>query len=488
VLQLSPSFDWDYEPKEPEKGLFAFNDLSHGFGRISSPRPGLKEFLVSDFSVLDEESDPADFVVGATHIFIPPFPWDMVSDPWTDPSVDNGKTGEYGSIVESSAPARWIIDCVDGSKYWEITSDLDKGRYYFYETWFQPDLEWAHSDTADIYLHIYGKPEPKDIEELHLLFRMVDDDTLGPVFSDFSPEIVPAGTNFNITCMISDPSGVYDDNTGSAGQGVYLLWDTDGSLINGAYEVQMSSIGGGYYRTDSQIGGQPQGTEVLYKVFACDNDLEGGNSSDRSRSSSSERIVQIVGSMYLVDEPSSLYPSSVYPGQEDVSLHIELNNPVSTYFTLDTTSSISFSDSVQTVTAFLANRTRIYEGASHFPISFEPVTIPPDFSVPDTFALVLDLHGTYFVPGLLRAQGMDFEGAYDQMPYNQNWVASTTNMLVMLEPLVIFEAHAIPSLNVHPGETGVELIRLEVTNESQGDVLLDSLVVANVTTGNSIAP
>jgi len=472
VLQLNPSVEWEYEPKEPERGFLAFADPASGFGRRTSPQPDLREFLLSDFFVPDEEIDPSDFVLGATRNSNPANPWDMVTNPWIDPNVDGGRTREVASVTTSSPPIRWILDCVDGGAHWEVTGKCENDRYYFYELWFQPDLEWSPGDIADMYLHIFGKPEPKDIDELHLLFNMVDDDTLGPVFSDFSPEIVSETESFYITCRISDPSGIYDDDTGSGEQGVYLLWDNDGSLLDDANELQMSSIGGGYFRTDTPIGSQTAGEVVIYRVFACDNDFDGFDPQDRSCSSSTVHTVQILGTAYLFDEPGSLYPSSVYPGQEGIAFHIDCTNPMSYSITLETTSSLSFSDGNQIVTAFLGNVTLLYPEAKHFTLSFIAVDIPPDFSAPDTLDLTFDFHGT------------DFFGN----PFDQTWRASETNRIIVLEPRILLEAHAIPAGTVFPGDRRVELLRVEASNDSPGAILLDSLVVTNVTSGSWEVP
>ena len=62
------------------------------------------------------------------------------------------------------------------------------------------------------------------------------------------------------------------------------------------------------------------------------------------------------------------------------------------------------------------------------------------------------------------------------------------NRLVILEPRLDVEAHAVPGGVVHPGERLVEMLRLEMTNESLAEVTLDSLLVENVTVGNGDVP
>ncbi len=372
VFQINSTSDWDFEPKDSGKGLFALAGTTGRFGRAAAPIPGTRELLLTNTFVADEYIDHIDFVIGLTKKFNPRVPWSMISNPYTDPDLED-KTGEIGSLL-SVVPTGTFIDCIDDDKNWEdLTGNCEKERYYFYELWFKADLDWKNGDTVDVFLHIEGKPEPTNIEQLHARFRLVDDDTIPPAISDFSPEVVPAGLSFNISCKISDPSGVHDDATGSFGQGVYLLWDNDGSLIDDANEILMSSIGEGYYGTDIQIGPRNEGDLIVYAVHACDNDTDGGRIDDRSCGASDVQTVQILGSVYLFDEHESLHPVAAYAGEQGVSIHLDLNNPMSHDFVLYRTSTVSFTDGVHVVTANLRNETIVPAGASHFPVSFDAV-------------------------------------------------------------------------------------------------------------------
>ncbi len=470
VLQINCSADWDYEPKETGKGSFALAGTAGRFGRAAAPIPGTAELLLTNTLVADEYADPIDFVVGMTKKFNPRVPWSMMTDPYADLNLED-KTAEIGTLT-NAPPTGTFIDCIDDDKDWEnLSGSCEEERYYFYELWFKTDLEWMSVDTADVYLHLDGKPVPTNLEQLHVLFRLVDDDSLPPVISDFNPEIMPAGMSFNISCRIADPSGVFDDDTGSSGQGVYLLWDDDGSLIDDANEIKMSPIGGGYYSTDAQIGPRSGGDLIVYAVHACDDDADGGRIDDRSCASSGVQTVQILGSVYLFDEPKSLYPAAAYTGEEGVSVHLDLNNPMPLDFVLYRTSTVSFSDGVHVVTANLQNETTVPAGASHFPVSFDAAQVPFDFAAPDTVDLMLDLNGLYFF-----------------MPFNQSWTASESNRLAVMNPRILFTARPVASGNVHPGDASVELLRIEVMNDSPGDVSIDSLVVSNATVGGGGVP
>ncbi|MGQ9629898.1 MAG: FlgD immunoglobulin-like domain containing protein [bacterium] len=136
---------------------------------------------------------------------------------------------------------------------------------------------------------------------------IIDDDSAGPAFANFSPTLVNEGLSFYISVEISDPSGVYDDATGSSGQGIYLIWSNNGNGVdvdsNGVpddandYEVQMSLVGGSVYQTDSPIPPQALGANFAYRLYARDNDADGGFPGDRARSISA---VQSVGIEILV--------------------------------------------------------------------------------------------------------------------------------------------------------------------------------------------
>ena len=468
VIQLNPSTDWDWRPRFTENGYFALADGSTGFGMIDNNQYGIKQLLVTRDFVPDERIDPADVVRGATIQSTPALQWNPIMDPWGFGVVDLDLTMEVGSVRNSGNLGR-IIDCMDGGDSWEITDICEPSRYYFFETWLRPDVEWANGDIVDLFLYLEGSPGEPDIEGLHSRFVILDDDSLPPQFSDFSPDLVPAGMDFDITCRITDPSGVYDNNFGSTGQGVYVMWDVDGDLEDDFNETLMSSAGGGYYITDNPIPGMSEGEEIIYRVGACDDDEDEYFATDRACGISETRTIQVLNTVYLLDEPGSIYPASVYAGEEGVLLHLEFSNETLFDVTLETNSVILFSDSSSTVTAYLVNRTIIPSGAVNFPLSFGAVDIPIGFSCPDTFLVEADLHGSYNGGASL---------------FDQRWVTSSANAITVLEPRVLFSAHAVSNQAVNPGARLVELLRLEVAAEMPGEVTIDSLVVSNTTAGD----
>ncbi|MBN2543599.1 gliding motility-associated C-terminal domain-containing protein [bacterium] len=127
----------------------------------------------------------------------------------------------------------------------------------------------------------YG--DPNHIEPTYQwCFYVADDDTNCPEFSNFTPEWHREDEDFYLECDIIDPSDVFDDNTGSEGYGVYLVWTPDGDLDDGNdnHEEQMYSIGGD--RFQALIPGQPEDASFIYRVCAYDDDFDDDLSIDRS--------------------------------------------------------------------------------------------------------------------------------------------------------------------------------------------------------------
>jgi len=468
VIQYHSIDLWDWSPDDPGKGYFAFNDPAHGFGRAGSELPGTKEFLLTEGMLGDDEEDPVDCLIGATVDRLPPYEWDPMTDPFTeDPNVDTAALGEYGSLVEGLDPPRSMLGCVDGGKNWAITTKCEPGKSYFHELWFVPDNEWEHGDTADILLHIDGSDPAPDLTEYHILFRMIDDDVEGPSFADFSPEIVESGTEVFVSCLITDTRGVFDDDTGSDGQGVYLLWDTDGEITGDSYEIQMDSIGEGYFRTQATLGTFAEGTRIVYSVHACDDDIDTGIG-DRSCSWSPVQGIKVVGSIAVFDIPGSFFPSSVYPAEDNVVFRLDLSNPNTEDLNLDRSLSyMVIDDGTTSATAMLANNTVLLAGVVDYTVVFEETGIPADINAPDTIDVLLHLEGLY--------DGTE--------PWAQEWNLSSSNDLVIVEPAVTVKAHSLPSPPVLPGAKKIELLRLEFVNESMENAYLDEMVVLNASLG-----
>lgn len=154
-------------------------------------------------------------------------------------------------------------------------------------------LIWAIGDTHKIYIHGRDAPGNWGIFDMIRVAVIPDDDTLGPVFVGFNPINWPDTANFFIECQITDPSGVYDDSTGSSGQGVYLRWDNDGEIVIDAQELKMSIAFGSYYRSDSLVPTQAAGANFVYEVYAFDDDFDTQHPGDREKAGSGLQSVAI---------------------------------------------------------------------------------------------------------------------------------------------------------------------------------------------------
>jgi len=108
-------------------------------------------------------------------------------------------------------------------------------------------------------------------------WKLYAGDMQGPIVEQAYtlPDRVYAHSKFRIAAKITDPSGVYDDNTGSAGKGIYLLFDRDWPP-NHANEVQMSKLKNykDWYITDKAIKAEDAGLDFRFRIHAWDNHEE----------------------------------------------------------------------------------------------------------------------------------------------------------------------------------------------------------------------
>lgn len=85
------------------------------------------------------------------------------------------------------------------------------------------------------------------------------------------PVTVRNGMRFKIAAQIIDPSGVYDDDTGADGQGVYLVYSRTWPPVRGK-EITMSRIKGSknWFMTDQAIPPQKTGLGFRCRIYAWD--------------------------------------------------------------------------------------------------------------------------------------------------------------------------------------------------------------------------
>ena len=174
---------------------------------------------------------------------------------------------------------------------------------------FSPELAgvmFLERDTVDVTVFASDSVDfcpSNEMEPYHLSFIIGDDDTTGPLFSGFSPTYQNVGVPFYIECDIRDTSGVYDDSTGSDGQGVYLVWDIDGELdttVSG--EVKLSELAPSRFRTDEMLSPLFGGEDFVYEVFAFDNDFDHSLCEDRTQGRGGVKRVYPISFHLLVSD------------------------------------------------------------------------------------------------------------------------------------------------------------------------------------------
>ena len=144
-----------------------------------------------------------------------------------------------------------------------------------------------------------------------------DDDQVGPTFPDLANEVVSSDDRIFIWCRIKDPSGIYDDATGSEGQGAHIRWDTDGELTRDARETQLEAAGL-HFRTIAPIHNPGAGGTITYQVHAWDDDADGGDALDRTEAVSDTFEIRVEGTL----QDLIVYPNPVRGDQATVKYYL----------------------------------------------------------------------------------------------------------------------------------------------------------------------
>ncbi len=207
--------------------------------------------------------------------------------------VYDDQTGSQGQGVH----VRWDIDGELANNFFETQMSLI-GDDIFRTDEKIPSQFWGSDLIYRIYAYDndFDNENPMDRTQGTSLVQSIhinDDDVDPPVFSNFSPYQAEPGNEFFIECDITDTSGIYDDNTGSDGFGVYLLWDTDGELENSANELQMDSVSVNHFRTVFALNGLNYTDNFVYQVYAYDNDFDNFYSDDRKQGKSEAIEIQL---------------------------------------------------------------------------------------------------------------------------------------------------------------------------------------------------
>ncbi len=138
------------------------------------------------------------------------------------------------------------------------------------------------------------------------IFTISDDDTTAPSFTNLSPTYWADDSSFYIYAEIFDSSGIFADS-------VYLIWDNDGSVDDGSFEIvamvaeslwNTGELYGGRFRTVSHIPAQRYGVPFVYRICAYDNDFDFMNPADRRKGCVDGRVAILTGPTATPIEPS----------------------------------------------------------------------------------------------------------------------------------------------------------------------------------------
>jgi uncharacterized repeat protein (TIGR01451 family) len=243
----------------------------------------------------------------------------------------------------------------------------------------------------------------------------------------------------------STSQGVYDTTSGAWAVGSVANGEVDTLLIYG--QIETGTIG----------------TYITNRVY-----VGGSGVADPDGANNIDSVTVLVPTpVALDDRPGSLFPASAFVGEPDLALRIGVDNPWGVGVTLDTVSTVSFTDGIRIYVANLANATHIPPLADNFVVSFEQHAVPLAFTADSTYGLTLDLAGV----------------TDESRPYDQTLATAVTNEIFIDQPKMSVDATLIGDLVANPGEGDVSLLVLRFDNHYSNDRTLDSLVVTNAASG-----
>jgi len=121
-------------------------------------------------------------------------------------------------------------------------------------------------------------------------FFTPDNDTLPPEVSEYSPHYAPPDQPIDIQIVFHDEAGVDTcsptyiyDGTGPypANMAPYVLWDTDGEVnVDWAGRIDLVALDESTFVGSTQIPPQSGGIQIVFEVFAYDNDFSRGRIED----------------------------------------------------------------------------------------------------------------------------------------------------------------------------------------------------------------
>ncbi|MFZ5516243.1 MAG: FG-GAP-like repeat-containing protein [Candidatus Zhuqueibacterota bacterium] len=280
--------------------------------------------------ILDDDEEPPEFA-----LFSPLEVYDS-SEFYIECTISDS-SGIYDDETGSDGFGVHLLMDTDG----ELSNDANeiemhhagKNRYRTAQKLSIPDLNKSLVYQIFAYDDDFDNQEFSDRKlgiSLAQSIYLRDDDSEGPIFTNFEPTQIQTGRSFFVECDIFDSSGVFDDATGSDGQGVYLRWDRDGELDQSAAEIQLEWLRDNRYRTVSAIDALQEGDIFICQVFAYDNDFDNSFAADRKQSASSIRQMDFSNTEFRImtlgvaPNPFSESTYFIHTLTKDADIEIEL--------------------------------------------------------------------------------------------------------------------------------------------------------------------
>ncbi len=200
---------------------------------------------------------------------------------------------EESSLILRATTPRWSRDLyidTNGVSWVDSILTFDPRLFNGGSAW-EPALDdeliyWHELDTVQILVFAEDKACCCGANDtvFEWSFSVLDDDTVPPAFSGILPTGLLDGFTEFVTAVIVDPSGIYDDYTDIGGQGVFLIWDSDGDLSDGGESiVQMEPLAGDTFISIAPIGPFFAGDSPILCISAYDNDFDFQRILDRRR-------------------------------------------------------------------------------------------------------------------------------------------------------------------------------------------------------------
>ncbi|MCK5620447.1 MAG: hypothetical protein KAJ17_13650, partial [Candidatus Krumholzibacteria bacterium] len=196
--------------------------------------------------------------------------------------------------------------------------------------------------------------------------------------------------------------------------------------------------------------------------------ITGSAVADPDSSNNADSVTVLVPTPVALDDtPGSLFPASAFVGDPRLAIRIGVDNVWNVGVTLDTMSTISFTDGTLNYQARLANPTLVPPSANDFTLSFVRSALPATFVADSTYDVTLALTG---VTG-------------ESLPFSQVSSTTGTNAIYVDQPKMSVEAPIIGDVTVNPGQLDAPLLVLEFDNHYSSARTLDSLSVTNFAFG-----